>query len=269
VNSYFNLSNRYERKARFLPALLSLLPALSAVFAYAPQFDLVQALATSVGIGAAVGILLSHVASAMGNRLQRKLWPDWPHDAPTHRWLQPADETVSQQQKGLWYRQAWQVTGIDLEQAIAHGPAETRGAVNDVVRSVRNQLRGSKMGIHVEAHNIDFGFARNLTGLRPVLVLVSLISMAACWGGHLRLGHPLMFSVAATIVWVAVCYTAWLLPRYVIEKSTHYADSFFAALSRLGDTVDKKREVYVQEAEVEGVVSVIKADTEVPAGHRQ
>src|SRR3954471_9085800 len=102
---YVNLSDPYERKARFLPAALSLLPLvpLSASMG-APFLDWMKILVGGVGLGAIVAVALSHAASACGNRLQESLWPAWPHDSPTNLWLRPDTRSVSSQQKTRWYQ---------------------------------------------------------------------------------------------------------------------------------------------------------------------
>ena len=77
--SYTNLSDHYERKTRFLPAVLSVLPLLPMSAALGgPFLEWVELLLGGGGLGAVVAVGLSHTASAMGNRLQEKLWPRWP-----------------------------------------------------------------------------------------------------------------------------------------------------------------------------------------------
>src|SRR5690606_13686371 len=92
VLSYLNLSSQYERKARLLPGLLCAMALAPVGAAYGtPLGDWIALVATGLGLWAVCGVGLSHLASAAGNRYQEKLWPRWPYDAPTNRWLHPED----------------------------------------------------------------------------------------------------------------------------------------------------------------------------------
>ena len=134
ILSYFNLSTHYERKGRLLPGLLTAmtLVPLGAAFGSPPGhwFDLA---ATGIGLWAVCGVGISHLSSAAGNRLQRRLWPKWPHDAPTNRWLHPDDSTRSKQQKRLLYEAIKRLTHFDIEAATQQQPAELDAVINDSV----------------------------------------------------------------------------------------------------------------------------------------
>ncbi len=231
--SYLKLSDAYDRKARFVPGLLSMLPLLPAAAAYQVGAQhWLGALISDVGVGAVVAVALSHLASAFGNRLQRSLWPDWPHDAPTNEWLQPGSKVTSAQQRQLWYEALRDTTGLDLAQAAGVGPPkETTRTINDAVGRVRNMLWQAPEGERLRLHNADYGFARNLTGLRILWIPFSLASMLSCWAGVFWLDHGLLWAVVSTMIAATIVPVGLsVLPIYVRDKARHYAESFFAAL---------------------------------------
>jgi hypothetical protein len=230
---YTSLSDHYERKARFLPGLLSLLPALPLGAAYGVSYEgWLALLASTVGVGTALAVLLAHLSSALGNRLQRKLWPDWPHDAPTHRWLQPDSEETSAQQRAIWYEAIRALTGLDIAAAAGRDDAgETRRVINDAVAALRTRVSRAPEGERVRLHLTDFGFARNLTALRPVWIPLSVLSAAGCWAGVIWLDCSLVWAVVSTGVAVVALPVGWfVLPDYVRLRSRQYAESFFEAL---------------------------------------
>src|ERR1700687_3719117 len=100
-------------------AFLPLLP-LSAAFG-APLLEWVKLVGVSVGLGAVIAVAVSHVASACGNRLQERLWPNWPHDSPTNQSLRADQMTVSAQQRQRWYRAIKEVVGLDIQSAVDGG----------------------------------------------------------------------------------------------------------------------------------------------------
>lgn len=234
--SYVNLSDTYERKARFLPAVLSLLPLLPVSAAFgAPMMEWMKVLVAGVGLGAILAVALSHIASACGNRIQEKLWPDWPHDAPTNRWLHPDETSVSQQQKQRWYEVIKDMLQLDIAYVIENGDSnELRAVINDAVRGLRNRLWKTPEAERVRLHNIDYGFARNLAGLRPVWLTFAFSSAIGCWAAYIWFDGVILWGVVSTVVAVGALALAAVLPRYVRQKAHYYAESFFAAAVALG-----------------------------------
>jgi len=233
---YLNLSDHYERKARFIPGLVTVLPLLPVAAAYKLPFGgWVALLVSGAGLGAVVAVFISHLASAFGNRPQRQLWPDWPHDAPTHRWLQPTNDEISGQQRTLWYEAIKALTGLDVPAAASQGPyEETRRVINDAVATLRSRLWQAPEGERVRLHNTDFGFARNLAGLRPIWMPLSVLSAVGCWVGLIWFGCPLLWALVSTGLAVIAVPVGWfVLPGYVRQKADHYARSFFGALTLL------------------------------------
>ena len=233
--SYVNLSDHYERKARFLPALLSyvfLLPATAALDL--PFTDWYKMIAAGVGIGCAMAVGLSHIASAAGNRFQEKLWPKWPFDSPTNQWLLPEDSTRSQQQKEIWYAAINRLTGLNIPSAKNSGKQEVEKVINDAVSTIRYMTRNSEHGDRLRVHNADYGFARNFAGLYPLWVSFSLVDFIVCWIGYLLGNVSLLWGIISTSLLMGAFLLAFkVLPKYVRLKAKQYAESFFGALIEL------------------------------------
>ena len=209
---------------------------LSAAFS-GPLGGWVNVLATGVGAGAVVAICLSHVASAAGNRLQRRLWPRWPHDSPTNQWLHPDQSTRSAQQRKRWYQQIQDLTGLDIA-SIAHEESddpELERVINDAVSKSRYLLRNSEHGDRLRVHNADFGFARNLAGLRSVWLSFSVLSCVGSWSAIWLVNGKATIAVGASLVLVFAIFIAFILPGYVRLRADCYAESFFGALSLLAE----------------------------------
>ena len=233
--NYFNLSDHYERKARFLPAVLSVLPLLPVATTFGvPLLEWGKFLIAGGGLGAIVAVALSHIASVFGNRLQDKLWPDWPHDAPTNRWLHPDEKSVSIQQKQLWYHAIKKLVKIDIQKAVDAGePDELKATVNDAVKALRSRIWKTPEAERAQLHNVDYGFARNLTGLRPVWITFALSSLVGCWYAYIWENGTILWAIVSTVVAVGALVLAILLPGYVRKKAHYYAESFFAAVVAL------------------------------------
>ena len=233
--NYTNLSDEYERKARFLPAVLCLLPLLPASAALGgPVFEWLKLVLGGVGIGAVLAVGLSHVASAMGNRLQNRLWPRWPFDSPTNRWLHPKEERTSPQQRAIWYAAIERLVGIDIAVAVSGGNG-LEATINDATSQLRNLFWELPEAKRLRLHNGDYGFARNITGMRPIWIGLLVASALVCWVTYAMTDTTaLLWAVvsslfAVILIPVGIC----VLPGYVNTRAVYYAESFFATLMAL------------------------------------
>ena len=231
--SVMGLSTKYDRAARLAPALASFLPLLPLTFALGGTLEKwAVVLSGTTGVFALGSFVLVNLASAMGNRLQSKLWPDWPFDAPTNTQLMPNNPDVSPQQRTLWYKQVKQVTGMDLQAEADRGDATTiRAAVNDAVLNLRNQFRRGPARTRHDQESIRYGSARNLTGMRPVWLFLSLTSCAGSWAAHIWGSSNLLWPIVASIIPVPLFLIAFfILPSYVRTRARYYCEIFFRLL---------------------------------------
>lgn len=235
--SYLSLSDEYERRARFLPSLLTLcflLPASSIIGDIVDNF--INMLIGGVGVGAVFAVAISHLASAAGNRCQEALFPRWPHSSPTNRWLHPDNKERSSQQKKLWYEDYKTLTGLDIARAVEDTPEEVEVIINDAVTKARVKFRQSNNTGLFFKHNVDYGYARNLTGLRYLWLTFAIISAVASWYNYIFGKGDLFWGIISTgIVVIAVHLAFWALPSYVRRKAERYAESFYGALVTLAN----------------------------------
>nr|WP_281722673.1 hypothetical protein [Nitrosomonas nitrosa] len=232
-----NLGDSYNRKARFLPGVLSIavLIPLSSAFG-GPLIGWISSLLAGAGLSALLGTAVSQFASLAGNRYQRKLWPRWPHDSPTNRWLSPNDTSRSQQQKKIWYSAIKRLTQLSISSVAKLGDAiELDRVINDSVSRIRNQLWRKPIADRLDLHNAEFGFARNLAGLRVIWLTAATVSCAGCWLGSTMYGTLRFWSVVSTVI-LAICIIfATCASAFVHQRADRYAESFFAALLALDE----------------------------------
>lgn len=229
----------YERSARLVPALTSLLPLLPLTFALGGSLDAWGAvLGGTSGIFAIGGFALAHLASALGNRLQKGLWPSWPFDAPTNVRLMPSNPDTSPQQRRMWYRHIKRITGLDLVAESKRGDeAAMRATVNDAVERVRNHFRRTQSRARHDQESVRYGSARNLAGMRPVWLGLSCFSAVGCWVAYFWLGTGVLWPVVATTLTVPLFLVAFfVLPDYVRTRARYYCEVFFRLLEEDAST---------------------------------
>jgi len=235
VLSYLNLSDAYERKARFSPAVLAICTFLPAAMALSlPLLGWVAAIATGVGVAAVVSVGLSHLASAMGNRFQSRVFPRWPFDSPTNLRLSPLDAGCSKEQKQRWYDSIKSITGLSIQDCPVDDRDELDRLINDAVTAVRTMLWKHPKADRLHTHNADYGFARNFAGLAPIWLSVSTVSTLICWGSLFVSMNNLGWAIASTTLSVGLFMLyKFVMTDYVKAKANDYADSFFNALKIL------------------------------------
>jgi hypothetical protein len=230
--SYVNLSDMYERKARFVPGILSFLFLLPASVIYNNFLDRwIDVIISGLGVGCVLAIGISHLASAAGNRFQENFWPKWPYDSPTNQWLHPQNDRTSRQQKEIWFSAIKHLTGLDIMVAEKTDIERIDVIINDAIASLRYRLRNSDHADRLRIHNADYGFARNFTGLRPLWLSFAIASFISNSIEYLWLDGMVLWFIISTVVLIFSFLLAFkILPGYVRVKAEHYAESFFGAL---------------------------------------
>jgi hypothetical protein len=226
-----SLSDRYERKARLLPGLVAASPvALTVAAISAVQAHWYVALGTTAGVELLVAFLLGHLARARGKAIEQRMWREW-GGAPTTRWLRPADETCSAQQKSRWRGAIKRATGLTIPASTTADvtEADIDLVINDATRQLRYALRDRPEAAMVRIHNEDYGFARSLLALRWHWAGLAALSLVACCALLIR-GEDawLGLGVAGGSLMLAL-FVGRELPRYIRLCAERYAESLFAA----------------------------------------
>lgn len=230
-SQFFALSDRYERKARLLPGLLVAAgPALTAGALLHELSVWYAAAGAAVGVEFLAAIVLGHYARARGRALEDSLWASW-GGPPTTRWLRPNDTSSSDQQKSKWRGAIKRLTGMTVPASVPEGgtDASVDQAIAEATRQLRYVLRNKQNAAILQSHNEDYGFARNLYGVRFIWVALAALCVAAC-GVAFALGMKPYAALAISVATLALsCLVACELPKYVHRCADRYAESLFAA----------------------------------------
>jgi hypothetical protein len=226
----FALSDRYERKARLLPGLLVAAgPALTGGALIQELAAWYTAWGTAIGVEFLAAVVLGHYARSRGRAVEESLWESW-GGAPTIRWLRPDDQSCSSQQKSLWREAIKRHTGISLPATVPENATE-KGVdqeIAEATRQLRYVLRGKPNAEILQSHNEDYGFARNLYGVRFLWVALAAICVAVCAISFAFGMRPFAAIAIALVVLAVSVLVAWELPVYVRRCADRYAESLFA-----------------------------------------
>jgi Flp pilus assembly protein TadB len=241
IMSFLKLADAYERKARLSPAVVTILPALVLILSLKTGNESwALKLLTAGGVGGVLLIALAQFASAAGNRFSDEFWPP-KGGLPTGRWLRPSDVHHSTAQKQQWYAAVKLLTGLDIAETLTARPKEQDSIIEDAIRQVRYKLRGKAVARMLDLHNQEYGFARNLAGLRWVMLGFAALGAGGCavaW----QMGHGSAWgSLINGVLFVFAFSLFFWLPGYVERAGIRYSESFFSALLAVAGRVPQEK----------------------------
>ena len=172
----------YTFRARIQPALVVILPLGFLMFALLPGHPFFVTAFFGL-IGAAGGTaLVAQAGRELGRRKEPKLWNSW-DGPPTTRLLRhrcvPGDITLI---PGL-RRQVEEWIGYPLptQQEEKACPAWADTKYEEAVTALREATRDTSRFPLVFAENANYGFRRNLWGLRPIGTSIAVLLVLICW----------------------------------------------------------------------------------------
>jgi hypothetical protein len=208
----------YRRRARIGPLLLTVLPAVLLSAAVLPGVDAAEQGAVLVLTGG-LPILADQLGRARGKLLEPHLFQMWGGKPTTQllRWSGPTGRARQERQHAALQRILGPHTRLptaDQERADPQGCDEV---YDTAITAVRASQRGP--GNLVFEENCNYGFRRNMLGLRPFGVLVAalaMVGMPTLWTFVIGTVHPATLLTAGVMdvvllwFWIAIVKPAWV-----------------------------------------------------------
>ena len=236
------ISERYDREARLYPALLLIAPAVATgVALFSAKLTGLQSLgAVLVGFGGA--FLLTQLARDAGKNREPSLYQMW-RGMPSVLIFRHAHKRFDSITKVRYHKKlATLVKG-----AKAPSPEEEKAnpdAADEVYSAwshyLRSNTRDTKKYPLLFQENISYGYRRNVWGLRPIGIVVSLLS-AFVAGGRLwytykgtgQIDQKLAGAVAVSLLFLAL----WLFKftsDWVHVPANAYAERLAESVETIG-----------------------------------
>lgn len=231
--------DRYDRDARLKPALFAVLPIVMVALAWTPRLWTektgIVALLTAFG----VTFLLSRAARVSGRNVEKRLF-DNGASLPSVTLLRWQDSAIDPHTKQRYHtflsRCGHALPSIEEERA---DPAGADSRYRSASRWLLEQTRDREKFSLLREENIDYGFRRNLLGLKPAALMIALIALTINgavfwaqttwhtedWVTFLILGFAILCAVSA---WIAL-----VKPKFVRDAATSYAIRLLAHCDHL------------------------------------
>jgi len=174
------LFDPYSRQARLFPGLLTIFPVVLTAIAWYPALLTGSVGGTLLTIATSCGLLygLSVLSRSRGKAVERRLLKEW-GGWPTTIWLRHRDGNLADGVRLRYH--AFLVSRVPslvlpTKEDEERDPAAADGAYVSAVKWLQEQCRGKAFPF-VEKENAEYGFRRNLRGLKP-------IGIACCAAAH-------------------------------------------------------------------------------------
>lgn len=172
------ITDTYERRARLYPALICSSPLLVSCYILFPEaYGKLSVLVTML---ISVGLLqfISHLARDRGKRLEQGLHESW-GGVPSVKFLRYDDLTFHRVVKAKYHKILYSKSDIagPTEEEERTNPEEANAIYRSWSDYLRACTRDTKTYGLLFEENINYGFRRNLLGLKPFCLLFVAIAL--------------------------------------------------------------------------------------------
>ena len=218
----------YGLRARVLPVYLSLSPAALLFAALAPEgLELPLGGATAF-VFVPISFLLSQIGADVGKRLEKRLWCDW-DGPPTTRFLRHGNREFNAATRGRVHERL-RVLGLfvptrtEQERDKCAADQHYQSCTEELIRRTRDQKKYPL----VFKGLVEYGFRRNLLGLKTLAIPLAIASFAgAGWTGYVNWstteGPAVPIGVALVTAGLLLTWMTWVTERTVKTAANRYA----------------------------------------------
>ena len=176
-----SLLDPYDRKARLYPALLVMLVPVTTATLVAPVFSSQFAGLASLAVALGGLMLLSSLGREWGKRKEPQLFQEWGGTPTTLMLLRATTNldhvTLDRYQRILETKIAG-LKFLDPSNEAAEQP-KAAAICESAVKWLREATRDSKKFALIFAENTNYGFRRNLLGVRPLAIVMCAVTLLA------------------------------------------------------------------------------------------
>lgn len=233
----------YPLRARLQPALLAMLPLLCLLI-LAPDAWTPLKTALVIAVVAGVSLFLAQIARDAGRRIEESLHRQW-GGLPSMAMLRHRDHRIAPATKKRYHAQLTTALGtlMPSEADEASDPA----AADRTYLSASDWLRARSRGDGFEAlfeENIDYGFRRNLLGLKPWAIVGACVTGGVILLAHWRHWPMPVPAIAAPYVGPVIAFLVVfsVLMLLIVRKTwaKRAADNYALRLLETLDRVDAR-----------------------------
>lgn len=228
--------DRYTLHARVFPVTVVSFPLLLAVSAWIPFAQWPLRLAGGGFVMVIAAFALAQLARDAGKALEAPLWKDW-GGPPTARMLRHSDPTFEPPVKATIHSQLVRLSACERMPTSDEEKADTESAeavyrlCGDWLRRKALQLKNVSPFDVVHQENVNYGYHRNILGIRTIGVSIAVSSLIA-------IGAAFAFNRFPVIeLFLALAIAAYLTFAINSERLRTCADNYSHRLLSAVDAI--------------------------------
>jgi len=236
----FALLDPYSRRARLLPAMITIMPVAIAATLWLPALRIAP-LTTILFSWFGIGVLLAEFSRDLGKHRQVKLWRSW-GGSPTVRRLRlciPSENAAARERWRARLATLAPDTPLLAEGDEANDPERADQVIEVCIARIRELTRDAAKFPLVFQENVSYGLRRNLWAMKPAaifLIVVAIVGTLAPLNFGRSADLPLIvFSIACS----SLMLTWWILrirSHWVREAAERYADQLLWSCETIEQT---------------------------------
>ena len=228
--------DRYDRKARLTPALLCGLPLIASVVLLIPEFGAIWGSIGVIVVYCGGSILLIQIGRDLGKTLEARLYQSW-GGKPSVAMLRHSDSRLSKPTRDRYLNfLSSNVPGLALAtpQEEATNPGQADAGYNSANRWLLEHTRDHARFELLFTENINYGFRRNLLGLKPIALAIDAVAVILLIGMTISSWTGQFVSTLSTLSpewWASLVITAGhtlLFAAYVRDEWVRLAAETYA-----------------------------------------
>jgi hypothetical protein len=238
--------DRYSLNARFYPMVLFYMPVLLLGVLFSIQFEKYTHLFTSLGLLSALSFFLQQIGRDPGKKLEKSLWLSW-GGAPSTQLLRWRDRTIDNNTKKRYHNKLHDLCPMDLtpsEQFEKQHPEEADAIYQAWVIFLITKTRDTNKFSLLFTENINYGFRRNLLGLKPYAITLLGLLMIIVYGYYAFSSKSINPSVFSRLFFIGegaliILMVMWIVkvsPSWVRIPANAYAARLLENIDNLKNT---------------------------------
>ena len=221
----------YTIEARLCPVFLVILPVLITINLWAPEPSKFQFGFSSIIFSLAISFFGAQFGRNWGKLKEIKLWKSW-DGPPTTRFLRHRDMQFNSIRKmrchGIFHDLIPYINIPTIEEEMSD-PLKADQIYEACTRFLIAKTRDTKKFSLLYKENINYGFLRNLWGLKPLGIVLSSLSLINCgyflwieWNNKKILPETIILTLI--ILCILILWVTWVRPAIVKIAAEAYAE---------------------------------------------
>ncbi len=231
----------YTWRARIIPVFVVIFPLALTVSLWAPGLALIGRLAGMFLVPFGVAMLMSQIGRDLGKRREPGLWGKW-GGAPTTQLLRHRNDKVNPVIRERYHKRLAALQPdirLPTAEEEAGDAARADHTYEACVRDLITRARDRKQFPLLFGENVNYGFRRNLWGMKPFGALFSLAGLAACalyfwlYWESFRLFSAEAAAGGAINLALLLFWLFWVTPSWVRIAGDAYAERLLETCEEL------------------------------------